>query len=484
MTDIYLHGIETTEANSGPRPAATIDTGVIGLVGTAPNALEDLWPLNTPIAVHGMSDFPEGLGLSGTIREALDGIFSQATRVSQTVVVVRVADANSFAATRANILGSPVSKTGMFALLNAKDLLNLEPKILIAPGFDGVRPTDGISGIAIGGGGGTGYVQESTTITATGGGGSGLSVRPVVEAGKITSVVIDNPGAGYTSAPTLAVAGAGTGATLTATLGAVKDPIAAGFESLAGRLRACVILNGPNTTNAGAVSYRQDFDSDRVLIVEPNVKVLKDGVVTSVPASPYVAGLQAVVDYEEGFWHSPSNHVIKGILGTSRVIQHSMSDPSAESQFLNKNDVAAIVRATSGGYKLWGSRVPSSDQSKKFWSVRRGHDTIIASVELAHEPYVDKPFSVQILTDIGETVTAALRKWKAMGATLGGRVWLDPGLNTKETWMSGHLYISYDAETPAPIEHITFVFNRNAGYYEELAANAVREIARLSGRAI
>jgi phage tail sheath protein FI len=142
------------------------------------------------------------------------------------------------------------------------------------------------------------------------------------------------------------------------------------------------------------------------------------------------------------------------------------------------------VRSPSGGFKLWGSRATNSDPLNLYWSVRRAHNTIIDSIEIAHEPFIDKPFGLQVLVDIAETVNSALRRWAALGATLGGRVWLDPALNTKETWASGHLYVSYDAEAPAPIEHITFMFSRNTGYYEVLAENAIREIARLSGRAI
>lgn len=484
MTDIYLHGIETVEKNTGPRPVATIDTGIIGAVVTAPNADEQLWPLNVPVAVHGANDFPEGLGTGGTARDVLESIFMQATRASQTVVLVRVEQGVDFKATRANVLGDPLLKTGMWALLNAWDLLRLKPKLLIAPGFDGVRPTDGIAGATISVRG-TGYT-EAPTLTATGGGGSGLKLRAIInDDGELDEVIIEDAGYGYTTAPTVAVTGGGGElAAVTLTVGTVKDPVAAGLEALAGRLRAGVILNGPNTTNAGAVAYRADFDTDRVLIVDPYGKFARGGSIVTIPSSAAIAGLQAVVDYEEGFWCSPSNHVIKGLLGTSRSIQHSMSDPSAESQYLNKNDVATIVRAPSGGWKLWGSRVPSSDPMKKFWSVRRAHDTIIESIELAHEPFIDKPFSLQALTDIAETVNNALRRWKALGATLGGRVWLDPSINTKETWMSGKLYVSYDAEGPAPIEQITFMFSRNTGYYEELAQNAIREIARLSGRAI
>jgi len=266
--------------------------------------------------------------------------------------------------------------------------------------------------------------------------------------------------------------GFSTLAVATATLGAVANPVAVAMVILANILRACAIVDGPNSTTAAAVTYRLDFNSDRLLIVDPFVKIQKGASIVSEPASARIAGLQAQIDYAEGFWFSPSNHVIQGI-GAHRVVEHSLSDPSVESQFLNKNAVATIVRSPSGGFKLWGSRVPSSDSLK-----------IITSTELAHEPFIDKPFSLQVLTDIAETVNQALRKWKAMGATLGGRVWLDAGLNTKESWASGHLFVSYDAEGPAPIEHITFQFSRNTGYYEQLGQDAIREIARLSGRAI
>jgi hypothetical protein len=484
MADIYLHGIETVEKDSGPRPVATIDTGVIGLVGTAPDADELLWPLDTPVAIHGINDIPEGLGEAGTLLDAINGIFDQTTRVSQTIVVVRVDEGANLGATVGKVIGTPVARTGVHALRKAKNLLNLDPKLLIAPGFTGHKPTDGILSIAVGTQG-AGYT-EAPVVSFTGGNGAGAQAHAVIAGGKVTGIVIDNPGSGYTAAPTVVLTGGGytTIAVATATLGTVANPVTAELLVVANILRACAIVDGPNSTSAAAVAYRQDWDSDRLLIVDPFVKIQKGDEIISEPTSARVAGLQAQVDYAEGFWVSPSNHVIAGIVGAHRVVEHSMSDPSVESQYLNKNSVATIVRSPSGGFKLWGSRVPSGDALKKFWSVRRAHDTIISSIELAHEPFIDKPFSLQVLTDIAETVNQALRKWKAMGATLGGRVWLDAGLNTKESWADGHLFVSYDAEGPAPIEHLTFQFSRNTGYYEQLGQDAIREIARLSGRAI
>lgn len=483
--DIYLHGIETIERNEGPRPVETIDTGIIGLVGTAPDADATLWPLNTPVAIYGGNGAVQGLGNSGTIPDAIDGIFDQAARVSQTVVVVRVEEGGDINETMSNIIGSSLLKTGMHALRNSFDVLGIKPKLLCAPGFTSQRPTDGVASITVDTAG-TGYTEvPNVAIT---GDGYGATARAVIDsdAGTVTEIIVTNPGTGYSVAPTVTLTGGGATAqaTATATVGTVANPVTVELLSLANRFRAGVIKDAPATTTADAINDRKDYDTDRLLIIEPMAKIFKNGSVLSEPASARVAGLQARVDYSEGFWHTVSNHVLEGVVGASRSIEHSLSDPSAESQLLNKNAVACIVRAPSGGFKVWGSRVPSSDPLTQFWSVRRAHDTIIDSIERASEVFIDKPFSLQALVDIAETVNSALRRWQGLGASLGGRVWLDPTLNTKETWANGHLYVSYDNESPAPIEHITFVFNRNTGYYDELSDAAVREIARLGGTAL
>jgi phage tail sheath protein FI len=594
--DIYLHGIETIEKNDGPRPVETIDTGIIGLLGTAPLASADIWPYDTVVPVYGYSGLPGALGSTGTLAEAFDGIFDQATRASQTILAVRVREGATLAETMGNIIGNLASKTGMHALRNAPTDFNLVPKILIAPGFTSTKPTDGVSAIAISNGG-SGYT-EAPTVSIVGGGGSGASaVATINDDGEVDSITITNPGGGYSdeavaavgkvtftaqpiAASTITIAGtsvefvsdsatgnqveigatlaatltalktmlnassdtnlvkatydvsateltitaatagaggnaltlattvvgatvsgatlagggnavavsfsggSGSGATGTVTLGTVANPVVAELLSLAKRFRAGVIADGPNTTAADAVAYRLDWNDPNLYIVDPQCKVFKDAAPANEPASARVAGLTARVDYDEGFWVSPSNHVIEGIIGASRTVEHSLGDPSVESQYLNKNGVATIVRSPSGGFKLWGSRAASADTLNLFWPVRRAHNTIIDSIERAHEPFIDKPFSLQVLIDIAETVNGAMRRWQALGATLGGRVWLDPSLNTKETWVAGHLYVSYDAEAPAPIEHITFMFSRNTGYYEVLAENAIREINRLSGRSL
>ena len=85
MTTDYLHGIEVIELDSGSRPIRTVKSGVIGLVGTAPNADNSLFPLDTPVLIAGKRSETAGLGASGTLPSAIDGIFDQ---IGAMVVVV------------------------------------------------------------------------------------------------------------------------------------------------------------------------------------------------------------------------------------------------------------------------------------------------------------------------------------------------------------------------------------------------------------
>ena len=77
-------------------------------------------------------------------------------------------------------------------------------------------------------GGGSGYTQSSTTATLTGGGGSGARIRRVeVTSGRVSHIVLDAVGSGYTSPPAVTItdsAGSnpGTGATAVALLRATS----------------------------------------------------------------------------------------------------------------------------------------------------------------------------------------------------------------------------------------------------------------------
>ena len=383
----FLHGVEVLEIDSGSRVIQTVKSSVIGIVGTAPNADPDAFPLNTPTLIAGSQREAAKLDMlgtgEGTLPKALDAILDQ---IGAVVIVVRVEEGDDEAATLANIMGGVNSSTGKYegvhALLGAESVVGYSPRILCVPGFTHTRVQDGVTAITIGNGG-SGYTT-APTVTLTGGGGTGATAEATVAGGVITKITVTNSGMGYTSAPTVAITGGkGTGATATASVGIAANAVVSELLSIANRLRAVIIADGPNTNDADAIAYRKDFGSKRVYVVDPKVLVMdEDGGTITDWASPRVAGLIARIDNERGFWWSPSNQEIYGIQGTARTIDFTIGDTSSRANLLNENEVTTIIRQD--GFRLWGNRTCSSDPKWAFLCVVRTADIINDSLLRAH----------------------------------------------------------------------------------------------------
>lgn len=386
MPDQFLHGIETKEIDDGIRPIRTVTSSVIGIVGTAPDADADLFPLDTPVLLTGPRA-AAALGAGGTLKDDYDAIYSQGVNIA---IVVRVEEGLDEAATLANVVGDVGLQSGCYALMLAQSLTGLTPRILCAPGFTGIGEP------------------------------------------------------------------------------ALANPAIGALTTVAARLRGIVVADGPNTTEADAIAMAGNHGSDRVFIADPAVRVFDTATNTTVtrPASGYVAGLISKRDREKGFWWSPSNQVVTGISGTARPISFQINSPDTEANRLNEANIATIVRKD--GFRLWGNRSTGSDPLWTFLSVRRSADMIYESIEQTHLWAMDRPFSEQLLRDIRDTVQSYINTLVSRGALLGGRVWLDPELNTEATLKAGQLYMNYDIEPPAPLERLTFMAYRNGEYYDQL----------------
>ncbi len=137
---MYLHGVELQEITDGIKPIQVVSTSVIGIVGTAPDADADAFPLDTPVVILGSRLAAANLDLVGdglgTLPAALDGILDQAGAL---VIVVRVEEDVDPSITLTNVIGgvdvATGTYTGLQALLASKGSTGLSPKILIAPGF-------------------------------------------------------------------------------------------------------------------------------------------------------------------------------------------------------------------------------------------------------------------------------------------------------------------------------------------------------------
>lgn len=244
------------------------------------------------------------------------------------------------------------------------------------------------------------------------------------------------------------------------------NPVVSELVGIAERLRAVIVADGPNTTDAAAIDYSEDFGSARVYLVDPWVKVFRDGDIVTEPASARVAGVIAKIDDERGFWWSPSNNVINGITGTARSIDFKLGDANSRANLLNEQDVTTIIRQN--GFRLWGNRTLSEDPMWAFLSVRRTGDILNDSLQRAHLWAVDRNITRTYVQDVEDGVNAYIRSLVAQGALLGGRCWADPDLNTAQNIQQGKVFFNFDFTPPYPAEHITFRSKLTDEYIEEV----------------
>lgn len=456
----FLHGVEVVEIDDGPRPVRTVRSSVIGIAGTAPDANPAAFPLNTPVLIAGSRAVAAGLDASvgqtrlGTLPNAVDLILDQ---IGAVIVVVRVEEGEDDEETLENIIGgvgNDDSYSGVHAFLGAQSKVGVTPRILIAPGFTGDRP-QGVKTIALTNGG-VGFDAVPTISFTGGGGGTGAAAHAVVQGGIVTSVVVDAPGSGYTSAPAVVFTGGTpeTPAAATATVGPLANAVVAELLGIAERLKAIVVADGPNTTDAAVLDYAEDWGSKRVYVVDPYVTVSRGGSNVNEPASSAVAGLIAKIDNDRGFWWSPSNQNINGIVGTSRPIDFAMGDANSRANLLNEGHVATIIRED--GFRLWGNHTLASDERWRFLSVVRTADIINDSILRAHLWAVDRNITKTYFDDVSESVNAYGRQLKALGAVLGLRCYPDPDLNTPASITEGKVWFNVEFTPPYPAEHVIF----------------------------
>ncbi len=369
MTEQFLHGVNVIEVTSGARTVRTAKSSVIGVIGTAPDADEQKFPLNSPVLIAGSLKEAAKLGKRGTLPSAVNGIFSQ---IGATVVVIRVEE--KVEETLSNVIGGVDEETGEYqgiqAFLSSESIVHVAPRILIAPQFTHQLPGD------------------------------------------------------------------------------AGNPVVSALIPIAEKLRAIIVADGPNTNDEEAIKWRKSVGSSRVYVVDPWVKVFEG---EEKPSSPFVAGLIAKVDSEQGFWHSPSNKEINGIVGTSRAIDFTLGDTSCRANYLNENEVTTIIHQN--GYRLWGNRTCSNDEGWAFLSVRRTADLINDSLLRAHLWAVDRNISKTYIDDVIEGVNSYLASLKAQGAIISGKCYATP---EPANITSGKVYFDSEFTPPYPAEQITF----------------------------
>lgn len=503
MPETFLHGVEVVEISDGPRPIRTVRSSVIGVIGTAPDAQQEvkatlqIGVVASNNALTFTSKLAGALGNSSslTLIDPKANNAALAISVSGRDVTVRLATSAAGAITTtatqlqtaiaanadANALftvantGASTGAGAVTALRRAAlsggldDAFPLNTPVLVAGdaaqaallGADGTLPAamDGIfdqtGAVVIVVRVAEGVDNAATTTNVIG----GVNVTTGAYEGLHAFLGAESK-TGF--CPRILCAPGFTG-----DRGATANAVVAELVGIAERLRAVIVADGPNTTDAAAITYRGDWGSKRVYVVDPAVKIRNRlGELVDQPASARVAGLIAKIDNDRGFWWSPSNQVINGIVGTGRDVDFTLGDANSRANLLNEQEVATIVRQD--GYRLWGNRTCSDDPKFAFLSVVRTADMINDSILRAHLWAVDRNITRTYLEDVAQGVNDYLDRLKAQGAILGGRCFPSPGLNTPANIADGKVFFDFEFTPPYPAEHVTFRSKIVTDYIEEI----------------
>jgi phage tail sheath protein FI len=456
----YFHGVKLTESSDTPSLVRVSKFGVTFVNGTAPDADEARFPLNTPTLVTSLTA-AAALGAAGTLLDDVTTVFAEG---GSSVIVNRVAAGAGAAETRANLIGDAVARTGLYAALRAKHLLGLQPRVLVTAGDTGTWIEDGVTSIAVTDGG-SGYTSAPTVVItpAEGDTGTGAAATATIANGEVTAITVTDAGEGHALAPTVTLTGGGgTGALAVAHTGDVGNAFVSALATICPQIRARAYIDGPNTTDAAAVRFRATVNSGRILIIDPKALKNVDGVPVMKPMAPVFAGVRArVVAGSEGVSGSVSNKIVRSIDGVARTVAYP-----TDANYLNERSIATVINER-GGLRTWGSRLATDDTLWVFDSVRATADMINEALEDLYFLYVDRKFTAYNLKMLVEDGNAALRTFVKNDDILGGRVWLSDQ-NTPDLNVQGNVFLSVEFEPVGLMEQIRITTHRNVLYYQLL----------------
>ena len=337
---------------------------------------------------------------------------------------------------------------------------------------------------------GSGYTSAPTvTITGAGTGGVGTAVL----AGRVGSLTITNPGSGYTSAPTIAFSGGGgTAAAATATVAILANGVCAALPEVLNKLLAHAVVDGPATTEAAAIAWRETINNGRIIAVDPAVKVLVNGVSVNEPMSPAVIGIGVRRDHEfQGRpFHSWANQPMYGIVGPSRPINYSLTDGATEGQRLLAENIGVLLRGelgvetsiASGGYVFVGTDNAGTDDLWRFYNVTRGRDYIHLMFLRTLRTYLGRfNLTGQTIQAVINTMESALRDLKADGDILGYEIKFTRDQNSAEQLRLGRFTINFAAEEAPVLRYLNIQSGRYRPALDALLDDLLAQVDAVTG---
>lgn len=134
----FYHGVTVSLVDSGPRTIAVPSSSIIGMANTYTPGADRASP-NVPVQLTSYREAVAAFGEGSEIAKAARAIYAQSKAV---IVGVGVAAAGEAPALTSAIIGGVSAggaRTGLQALLDAKSKFNVQPRLILAPGFSGTH---------------------------------------------------------------------------------------------------------------------------------------------------------------------------------------------------------------------------------------------------------------------------------------------------------------------------------------------------------
>lgn len=272
----------------------------------------------------------------------------------------------------------------------------------------------------------------------------------------------------------------------------LANPVCAALPPICEKLLAHAVVDGPGTTEQAAIDWRETISSDRLIPIDPAVKVYDDGMTVVQPASPAVIGIGVRRDHEKQGrpFHSWANQPIQGIVGPSRPIGFSLTDGATEGQRLLSANIGVILRGemgvesaiAQGGFIFVGTDNAGEDDLWRFYNVTRGRDFIHLMLLRTLRFYLGR-FNItgQTIQAILNTMDTGLRNLKADGDILGFEIKFTRDQNSPEELRQGRFTVNFAAEEAPVLRYLGIQSARYRPALDALLDDLLSQVGTITG---
>lgn len=175
--------------------------------------------------------------------------------------------------------------------------------------------------------------------------------------------------------------------------------------------------------------------------------------------SVFWAACKAARDAEKGYWISPSNTELNGIMGLTVEIGSSLTDEAADTNLLNGAGIVTVFRKPGAGTRLWGNwtaAFPTEKTPDCMIAPRAVRMAIREALIDATLNYVDKTPALIAIDMVTEDVNEFLRGLAGKNAIAEGECRFDAEKNSPAEIAQGRLTFVLTVKYQPSLECLTF----------------------------